>query len=391
MERVGGSLFFRRWSNLHLLFLLIFCSLQAESFAKSQYKRDPRQLTIVVSDLDGTITHNLGNYWLKRVVDPTSAHPFFNGLSGLPLEIAVPVNDFEGNTGPRIGKRIGHLGANGHFIPSTSLEPVELSNGQVIIPGYYYLDPTSFREFREPPPGQESYLLERLGEKIRSKRPFLLDGFRFLAIAMKKEYQDRMRAAILTMQGAHPRDMREFFLTLGKELDLGEVELAEEAVVNLHHHEFGEFSHSKSNYHQTLFDFLAKRVMQDHSTPHFLVHVENSREMIRETDKLFTRLANRGVLSNPVVPILVNMVEPEVFANPDGVDWDVIPMAEKTKMSRVTIYWPGRVERSNDLGRVLEVTLGLSPAEAKQMLLGQRSKYFCPHILKDEAEKGGVR
>ncbi len=346
--------------------------------------RDPRQLSVIVADFDGTIGHNVGYYTLRRVANPEVVGTFMTGISGLPEEVHVPVADFEGNVGPRIGQLIGNLDARGYFVPKPSLEPVELSNGERIIPGLYYLDPQSgYSNFRPPAAGEPGHLISDVKQKIRSKIPFLLDGWALLSAAMDPRFKDRLRAAILTLRGQEATETAEAIGLIQKSSGQGKNDWPEQAFVNLTHPDNYEFSGWKPNYLQHLYDELAERVIHDSATPHFLVMIENDRKQLKVIDEMFTHLANRGVFSNGVCPILVNLVEPEVFANPDGLNWDVSPLQQITKMSRVTVYWPGRrVERTDNLGRVFELTLGLSPAEATTTLNGYaQNKLMCSHAL----------
>jgi hypothetical protein len=337
-------------------------------------KRDPRQLSVLVADFDGTVGKNVGNYRLRRIFNPEHVAPFFQSMSGLPAEIEVPVADFEGNVGPRIGMRIGKLDDNGHFVPSTSLDPIKLSNGTTVIPGLYYLDPqSSYVEMRTPENGGKSHLVSNIQQKIRKKEPFLLDAYAFLSATMVNKYKDRVKGAILTMRGHKSEEMQKAFTTIQKANHQGVNDWPLPAFVNLTNPDNFEFSFSKAKYLRHLYDELADRVIQDTTTPHYLFMFENDREHLKRIDEMFISLANRGVFSNPVVPVLVNLVEPEVFANPDGISWDELPMKQVTKMSRVTVYWPGRVERTDDMSRVFELSLGLSPTASKK-LLAQYSK-----------------
>lgn len=367
--------------------LIVLAALSTTVFLEAKAPnptRDPRQLSVFVADFDGTVGHNVGNYRLRRVYNPEVVSSFFTGISGLPEEIQVPVADFEGNVGPRIGQLIGKLDERGYFVPSTSLEPVQLSNGEKIVPGLYFLDPqSSYREFRPPAAGEKSYLVNEVKNKIKAKTPFLLDAYAFLSASMNPQFKHRLRSAILTMRGHEAQEMGEAFNAMQKALNQGKNDWPEQAFVNLTHPDYYEFSASKSKYLQHLYDELAERVIHDTSTPHFLVMFENDRKQLKAVDEMFTHLANRGIFSNPVVPILVNLVEPEVFANPDGFNWDVTPLQRITKMSRVTVYWPGRrVERTDALARVFELSLGLTPTEAAKTLnqFGN-NKLMCSHAL----------
>lgn len=367
----GGAAFCRLKFALGIFLCLQSSQLISKPTDAPAFNRDPKQLVMMIADFDGSLTHNVGNYRVRRPSRLDGNFLFFRPVTNLPEEIQVPVHDYEGNVGPQIAKRLGKLDERGNFIPSTSLEPITLSNGQTIIPGHYYFDfQSSMREFSQVPQGEPGYLLTAVEEKIKKKEPFLLEGFPLFSVAMRKEYEDRVKGAVLTMRGHDPEEMRTAFGRIQKKLKLQEASnWPDEAFVNLSHPDFFEFAGSKVRYLERMFDELSDRVIVDKTTPHFLVMLENDRQHIADIDKLFTRLANRGVFSSPVVPVLVNLVEQQVLNAPDGHDWDRLPMREITKMSRVTVYWPGqKVERSNKLSRVLELTLGLTTAQADAIL-----------------------
>lgn len=355
-----------------LLFLVAFPALA---------KRDPRQISWFVSDIDGTITKNVGHFVLRRVGQMESVTPFFHGMH-LPETVRVPVYDYEGNLGPQIAKRIGRLDEKGRFIASTSLDPITLSNGETIIPGYYYFDPQlSFQEFYPNPHG-ESFFVSAIKEKIENKEQFLLEGYALFAASMHARFADRTVHSLLTKRAHEFEEYTPGFEMLSAATGLPWRKLPPEAYASLSHPDFFEFSGVKSNYLQRGNYELSDRPMTDMSTPHYLVMIENDRKHLRDIDTLFKRLGNRGLFKSPVVPILVNVVEDEVLQAPDGHDWDRSPMHEVSKMSRVTIYRPGRVERSNDISKVLELTLDISAEEAKKLLADARkTPFFCKNLL----------
>ncbi len=369
-------------AKIYLFFLSLFVI-----FTHSE-ARDARQLTLMVADFDGTIGHNVGHFRLRRVNQVDAVSPFFSGVTSLPEEISVPVHDYEGNVGPQIAKRIGRIDEKGRFIASTSLDPVTLSNGQVILPGYYYFDlQSSLKEFRPPEQGGESFLVAAIDEKLKSKTPFLLDAFPLFTLSMQDEYNDRVKSAMLSMRGNDPSEWETAVSHIQKKLKLPQTKLPREAYVGLSHPDFYEFAFSKVKYLERAFMELSDRLMTDTSTPHYLVMFENDREYIRQIDDLFKSLANRGVFNSPVVPVLVNMVETEVLNSPDGHNWDWSPMREITKMSRVTIYRPGKVERSNDISKVLELALDMKAAEAKALFKSMNNHPFsCANGLLAQAE-----
>lgn len=357
-----------------LLFLLLINGAETASAKKTERAlnyaaRDPRQLVMMVADFDGTLARNVGHFRLKRASQIEAISPFFTGVSALPEEIAVPVYDYEGNLGPQVAKRIGRLDERGRFIPSTSLDVITLSDGQKIIPGYYYFDlQSSFREFRPPNPGEEGYLLTAVNEKLAKKERFLMDAFPLFSLSMSDEFVDRVNGSILTMRGHQEAEMKSVFDTLQKKLKLGKRDFPLEAFANLANPSFYEFGFSKTNYLYRLYNELTDRQMSSMAVPHFLVMFENDLDMLRDIDALFQRLSNQGVFANPVVPVLVNLVEQEVLDQPDGHNWRWSPMREIKKMSRVTVYWPGDIERSNEYSRVLELTLGMSKADAEKRI-----------------------
>jgi hypothetical protein len=348
-------------------------------------ERDARQLTHIVSDLDGTVAHNLGHFRVRRAATLQSVTPFFHGISSLPEEVLVPTDDFEGNVGWQIKKRLGRLDERGQFIPSTSVKEIVLSNGQTIIPAYYYLDSqTGFREFRERQDGGPSYFVDSIQRKIQKKDPFLLEGFNFLSAALQRKFSSRVQTSFLTMRGNGYEEWSEGLSLILKAMKLQPVEWPPEAFANLSHPDFYEFGLSKTRYLESLFGELSNRMMTVKKTPHFLVFLENDRHYLKNIDTLFKSLANRGVFANPVVPILVNYVEEEVLRNPNGIDWDRSPMQVMERMSKVTIYWPGQIERTDKIERVLELTLGITEPEAKGLLKkNSKSPLSCKQLLGD--------
>lgn len=343
--------------------------------------RDPRQHTVFVTDFDGTFALNVGYYVLKRVFQLET--PFFQKISGLPEEILVPVQDYEGNVGPRIKHRLGKRDERGYFTPSTSQDPIQLSNGEVIYPAFYYLDPeTSYRQFRTEGDPRKGYLVKAIQEKLKKKTPFLLESFPFFVIAQSKAFSNRVQGVYLTIRGHDPAEMKLATNAIPKALKLPGANWPEPAYVNLGHPQFSEFSWSKVKYIDQLYHDLANRMMSNHSTPHYLVVFENDRRHLRDLHNLLENLSHQGIWANPVVPILVNLVEPEVFAHPDGIDWDDSPLRVVTKMSRVTIYWPTGVERTNDLSRVINLSLGVTPKEAQDLLAtNSKSAFLCRRSL----------
>lgn len=358
------------------------------AFTSDLQARDPRQLTLMVADFDGTLGLNVGHFRLRRVAHIEAVAPFFKGMV-LPEEIRVPVHDFEGNVGPQIAKRIGRLDEHGRFIPSTSLDPVTLSNGDVVIPGYYYFDlQTSLVEFRPPPEGQESYFVKAIDEKLKKKTPFLLDAFPLFVAAMDPKYQDHVSGVMLTMRGHLPAEGRQVVNRLASRMGLPKQDWPDEAFVNLSNPDFYEFGFSKTRYLERAFEELSDRVMADKSVPHYLVVFENDRKYLKHVDTLFKSLANRGVFSSPVIPVLVNLVEDAVLNQPDGQTWTTSPMQQIIKWSRVTVYWPNRVERSDDIGRVLELSLGMSSGQVKKFLKmkGPLSSLRCSQVVAEESK-----
>jgi hypothetical protein len=87
------------------------------------------------------------------------------------------------------------------------------------------------------------------------------------------------------------------------------------------------------------------------------------------TGFLLGLLIARNILQSRSSRVGESRLSDKYLNAPDGHDWDRLPMREITKMSRVTVYWPGqKVERSNKLSRVLELTLGLTTAQADAIL-----------------------
>jgi hypothetical protein len=341
---------------------------------------DPKQMSLFVVDLDGTLFHNLGAYRVRLMPDP--GVPGLGLMSGMPNEIEVPVQDFEGASGLRIRDLLGHFAQN-RFVMSASIDEITLSNGQKIRPGYYYLDPVdSFIEFRSHQP----ILEKRVDEKLKSKTPFLLEAAAFVAATFSELYSAHLRGVILTRRGHAGTEMQKVLHKVRDAMGWGTVNWAPEAFVNLSHPDQFRFGGSKNRFIHDANEDLSNRMMTNFTTPHFLVVLENDRKLIEGLGKQMANIADRGVFSNPVVPILVNMVEPDVFQNANGIDWDRSALETYKPTARVTVYWPGRPpERTDNLARVFELTLGKSPADATALYESYINSFWCRNLL--EAKK----
>lgn len=341
--------------------------------------RDANQISFFISDFDGSFAHNLGHYIVRLALFP--GMPGLGGYSNLPQVVEVPTNDWEGNVGPRIRDLLGHYN-QGHFVPSAALQEITLSNGQKIIPGYYFRDHVDvFREFLPTGSPQDGFLYRRLLEKLEKNEPFLLEAAAFVAAAYSEEFQDRVSGAILTMRGHSSEEMQFAMHKLRDHFKWGTVDWAREAYINLKNPEFSEYAASKSRFVREFFNSLTQRMMTNKETPHFMVVLENDRHQLTELYKTMAALSNNGVFSNPVVPILVNLVEPEVFARPGGLNWDRSALETPEKMFRVTIFWGNKVEETNNLARVFELTLGQTPQEALKTYKQKKNHLWCRDLL----------
>ena len=356
---------------------------KVQNKAQKIQNRDPRQLTTFVMDFDGTLAKNMGHYVLVRVDEVRDG--FFPDVSGLPKTIRVPIDDYEGEVGLRIRDHIGSRDELGRFIHGPTLKPVTLSNGQQVVPGYYYFDPErSYEEFRTPGKPENGFLVQALRDKHLSNEPYLMEAAPFLAAALdsKSPFKSRTRAMISTMAGRDPAEGVLWINRMFKQaLGIQATTIPQEAIVNLNHWMFSEFGKSKKRFLTELYKEKSERVIQNFETPHYLVFFENNRRFIRETHTLFRHLANRGEFAYPVVPILVNLVEPEVFAHPYGFDWDRSSTEFGEKMYRVTMYLPGQEIHSDHLPWVFEVTLGVSPDEANALYNKYITGSYCRNIL----------
>ena len=377
-----------RWGAVYRIFIVALLSSFPQAFAKSDTTtsaRDLNQVSIIVSDFDGSFAHNLGHYVVRLAPNP--GMPGLGEFSGLPDKILVPVHDYEGNVGPRVRDLLGHFN-QGQFIPSAALDEITLSNGQKIIPGYYYVDPVdTFREFRPRATVDESILLQRVKEKLDKNEPFLLEAAAFVGAAHAQEFQHRLIGAMLTMRGHSPKEMQASMNMIRDRMEWGPVEWALEAYINLTHPQFSEFGQSKERFVRELFNSLAQRMMQDFSTPHFLVVLENDRRYLAGLKKTMHALSTNGVYANPVVPILVSLVEPEVHAVPNGVDWDRSALETAEKTYRVTVFWGSKIEETDNLARVFELTLGQTPQEARATYKKYVNSFWCRDLLTNSQGK----
>ncbi|MCM0605984.1 MAG: hypothetical protein KA715_07820 [Xanthomonadaceae bacterium] len=359
-----------------LLCLLISSGIPVYAQDKEQNIIDPKQRTVFVFDIDGTLFLNIGCFRLKRAKQIESA--MFPNISGLPEEICVPVQDYEGNVGPRIGSKLmhGRRDENGKFIIGMGQDEVTLSDGQKIVPAFYYLDPEfSYEEFRtrtkDPKKGP---MYKAVAEALETKGKFLLESYAYFAAVFSRQFENHLVGAGLTMRGHEPEELKATLELIRDELKLGKRDWKLNASVNLTNPKFLEFNESKKDYLSKLYYDLSERMMNNHKTPHFLVMFENSRKHIKDLSELFEKLSNTGVGSQRVIPILVNAVEPEVFANPNPKSWDDSPLIQTEKMSRVSVFWPNRIERTDDMLRVFELSLGMSLRDASSFVIKSMEK-----------------
>lgn len=368
-----------------VFFTVVMCSTSfarpklVQTLAAKPVPRDPRQLSVVISDFDGTFASGIGGYWLRLYPNP--GLPGFGSFSGLPEWILVPPEDYDGELGPRIGELLGEFNA-GRFEPSGAVEEILLSNGERIRPAFYYLDPVeSYAEFRPAPEGEPDPMHRALNDKIESGEAFLMDAAPFIAATFAKEFQDRLRGVFLTKRGLKPEQFAASINHVGRTMGWGEVEWTKEASVNLHHPDFVQYGGSKERYLNSLFTDLSSRVMKDFATPHFMAFLENDRGFLAQLDHRFRGISNAGVFANPVVPILVRLLPQDVLDHPQGIDWNRSRLESNPKQYRVSIYWPNEVEETDSLSRVFEVLLGLEPADAKALYDSYLSSYFCTNAL----------
>ncbi len=341
--------------------------------------RDPRQVSVFVSDFDGTFARNLANVKVKLGLFP--GIPGLGVYSGLPKIVYVPEHDFDGNTGARIRDLLGRY--NGlKFIIKASVDEIELQNGSTIRPGYYYVDPNDmFEEFFSTENGEDGHLINNIRMMITGGKRFLLEGSAFVGSTFSQQQSELLKLVILTKRGHSSQEMRYALNFLSKYYGWGEVDHSDSSYVNLSHPDFAEFSMNKEVYLQALYDELSQRTIRNKSTPHFLVYFENDRSAIFEAQKKLKNLGQRGLYANPVVPVLINLVEPEVFNSPHGLDWDRSRLQTFEPMWRVNIYWPERTETTNNLARVFELTLNLSPKKAKAHYREYENTSWCCNIL----------
>ena len=190
---------------------------------------------------------------------------------------------------------------------------------------------------------------------------------------------------ILTMRR---HDASEWILALDKlaeHFKWGKRDLAPKAMVNLTHHDFLPYGGSKGRYLQDLYLHISNINidMSHHNVPHFLVMFENDFDKhLDEIHLKFRELSGAGLFKNPVVPILVDLLEPEVFDRRAGIDWRASSLQTNEKRARVQIYWgPGNIEYSNNLALVFERTLGLKPEEAMALFQKYENPYLCRNLM----------
>lgn len=366
------------------LMLAVFTSLTPVT-THAEQDIDPRQRTLFIFDLDGTLFLNIGCFRLKRVKQIES--PMFPNISGLPEEICVPVQDYEGNVGPRIGSKLvhGRRDENGKFILGMAQDPVTLSNGETIVPAFYYLDPEiSYEEFRSTSKDpKDGYLYRAVEQALKEKKKFLLESYAYFAAVFSKQFENHLEGVGLTMRGHSPEELKATVELIRDHQKLGKRDWKLNASVNLTNPKFLEFNESKKDYLTKLYYELSERMMTNTKTPHFMVVFENSRKHIKDISELFEKLASSGVGSQRVIPILVNAVEPEVFANPSPRGWDESPLTVTEKMSRVSVYWPNQIERTEDMMRVFELSLGMSLEKARSFVhqVFENNPYSCSNWL----------
>lgn len=376
-----------------MVMALVASSAWGRSEGRKIPARDPNQLSIILSDFDGTFAFNLGHYVVKRADFP--GMPGLGVYRNLPDEIAIPVHDWEGDVGPRIRDRLGHYvwNSNGsnRFVPSASLDEITLSNGQKIIPAYYYRDPVStFREFMAVAHPADGHLNQLLTQKLESTEPFLLESAPFVGATFADEYKDRLKGGFLTMRADTP-GLLLLAHRLRDHFQWGTRNWESEAVIALNDPTYSEFGRSKGRAVREIYQSLTQRMMVIKDTPHFLVILENDRHHLGELHKVMSGLSTNGVFMNPVVPILVNLVEPEVFAHPGGIDWDQSRLETPDKMYRVSVYWGNQIETTDNLARVFELVLSQTPEQATATYRRYVNPYWCRDLLLNDVQRAKKR
>lgn len=351
---------------------LLICGLLLSAHLGNAQNRDPRQASVFIFDFDGTLA-NISSYRLFRVNRLDG--PFAANISQLPEVIQVPSHDGDGSVGPQILKRLGRF-ENGRFLPSSSLDPVQLTNGQTIIPGYYYLDENrSFDEFGRST-SRKDLLSAQADQKLKEGGKFLAGAYPFFTLAHNPKYAGMFIPVVLTKRGGPSADMQKFFEKVHAHLELPLTQMPGEAFVNLTHPDFYEFGQDKGPYLRRTYKELSERTMTNFNMPHFMVVFENDRQQLMAIEEQFRALAARGEFANPVVPVLVNLVEEEIMERPQGVDWNRSPVETGREMARVNIYWPDRIERSNNLERVFSLVLGTTE-ESKTRYSRYSNRLMC--------------
>lgn len=365
--------------DIFVILILLF------SFSQSVYAgpgtRDPRQLSVMIFDFDGTLA-NVGYYRIFRVKQNFGANHmmgFHQDVSALPEMVRVPVADFEGQTGPKIQDLLGNFSATG-FIPSASQKPITLSNGEKLVPAYYYLDMNrSYEEFR--PREKGSFLVDEAARMIVGKEKLLLGAYPFFARTQNPKVAERYLFSLLSMRGHDHKETYEFFQKIHGALKIPLIDSGQEAYAHLSNPAFAEFGRDKSVYVKEAYKELGQRVIHNFDTPHFLVIFENDMNHLASLEATFRSLSSASEYQYPVVPILVNLAEEDVIANPEGTSFRLSRLEQSRKMARVSVYWTnGQIERTQNLSRVFELTEGLAPDAAAKLYKANSNKFMCSRL-----------
>jgi hypothetical protein len=373
------------------LVLALVTGFGATAQTETPPQRDPNQKIILISDGDDTFWTGLNNF--RVFLSPDAGMPGLGRVRSLAQWVDVPVQDYEVPTGLRIMDKLGHYNSVGKFIQGAITDEIKLSNGQVLRPGFYTTQPVgTFREFRPGAAGSEGHVMAAVNEKLQSNTPFLLEASRVLRLFFHPDFADRILAFLLSKRGNPRRELARAINAIRDHENWGSRDWKHQQNVLLSHESSDRYAQSKVNFLNGALHELSRVVMASKAVPHYLVMLENDPAQLREINQAFEQFANNAVFANPVVPILVNLAEPDVLARPGGYDWSRSAAEVPEKWHRVTVYGHNGVrEYSNNLLRVLELILGVSPAEALALYRLSDSPMQCRDLLEVTPMTAGAK
>ncbi|MBS1959885.1 MAG: hypothetical protein JST80_10460 [Bdellovibrionales bacterium] len=363
-----------------------------------KFSPDKNQKVYIFSDFDRTIGNDLGNYIIDLLPNPG-----FEGLgnySGLVSSAEVTQWEYEGATNRnRIRDLLGSV-FRGQPAPFGAFEPIKLESGATIIPALYQLDPIrGMTQFRPPVSGkpEDGFLYQAIVKNFEKQIPFLMDAAPYIALSFSDRFpKGRVKPLIVTMAGRSGSEVALSMNYVAQQLKWGPNQFQAQSAINLSNpNEAYQWAKSKSRVLTEVYKQLSNTHMQDHSVPHYLIVLENDTKQIEDLTKTMRNLAHSGVGANPVVPILVNLDEPELM-NMYGQQSYLASSLETAEVKhRVTIFGDlNKIEYSENLARPLELAFGLDSKEALQLFKSYDSPIRCSVGYSNQAKinkRGGSK